>query len=73
MKTKFGLIFFVRTKREEEERRREEEKEEEEEEEEGRAKKGMELVWKCYDFVWKLLGYGLLGFSMDFWVLDLAP
>ena len=33
----------------------------------------MELVWKCYDFVWKLLGYGLLGFSMDFWVLDLAP
>ena len=33
----------------------------------------MELVWKCYDFVWKLLGYGLLRFSMDFWVLDLAP
>ena len=25
----------------------------------------MELVWKCYDFVWELLGYGLLGFSMD--------
>ena len=48
----------------EEERRREEEEEEE--------KKGMELVWKCYDFVWKLLGYGLLEFSMDFWVLNLA-
>ena len=25
----------------------------------------MELVCKCYDFVWKLLRYGLLGFSMD--------
>ena len=25
----------------------------------------MELVWKCYNFVWKLLEYGLLGFSMD--------
>ena len=33
----------------------------------------MELVRKCYDFVWKLLGYGLLGFSMDFWVIDLVP
>ena len=59
MKTKFGLFFFflVKTKREEEERRREEE-----EEEEGGAKKGMELVWKCYDFVWiAKVFYGFLG------------
>ena len=40
MKTKFGLIFLVRSNHEEEERRREEE-----EEEEGGAKKGMKLVW----------------------------
>ena len=38
-----------------------------------RKSKGMELVWKCYDFVWKLLGYGLLAFSMDSWILDLVP
>ena len=63
--------FLVRTKREEEERRREDEEEEEENEEEGGVKKGMELVWKCYDFVWKLLGYGFLGFSIDIWVLNL--
>ena len=24
-------------------------------------------------FLWKLLRYGLLGFSMDSWVLDLVP
>ena len=47
------------------------------EEEEKRRRRGSQerngSCMECYDFLWKLLGYGLLGFSLDFFVLDLAP
>ena len=49
------------------------EEEEEEEEEEGGAKKVWILVWIhdfCMILVYKLLGYDLLGFSLD---INLVP
>ena len=58
MVSKRELIWVGR----EEERKEEEQKEEEEEEEEEEAKNGMDSIM---ELVWKLLGYGLLGFSMD--------
>ena len=64
----FWLEQNVKRKRGEEKRKRKKKKEEPR-----KVWISIVLYGTCMDMLWKLLGYGLLGFSMDFWVLDLAP